>query len=96
MAAEQRLVDAEWLKTRFYAICDFYDTELIHIDRIIDEIDNAPEGVLEHGWWMWITEDIYRCTHCNAESHVKEVMEKPVWGFCPECGSLMDGGADNG
>ena len=47
-----------------------------------------------HGRWELDTEDIYRCSKCGEKSHVKEVMGRPEWGYCPNCGCLMDGGHD--
>ena len=44
-----------------------------------------------HGWWEWITEDIYGCTNCGATNHVKEVMGQPDFNYCPNCGAKMDG-----
>ena len=44
-----------------------------------------------YGTWCWITEDIYRCDNCGDMVHVKEVMGKPDWGWCPACGADMRG-----
>lgn len=102
MATEQRLIDAEWLKARFYAICDFYATELIHVDRIIYEIDDAPEGVLEHGYWISLTDCSNAGVYCSV-CHKKVWKEDYAWcnrrnnlrsNFCPNCGAKMDGGTD--
>lgn len=46
--------------------------------------------------WEYYNFDIYRCSHCGAYSHVKEVRGKPAWNFCPVCGARTDGGVDNG
>lgn len=53
--------------------------------------DVAP---VVHGRWKWETGDIYRCTNCNGKAHVKEVMNRPAWDFCPNCGVRMDGDGD--
>lgn len=50
---------------------------------------------VRHGRWTWITEDIYRCENCGERVHVKEVMGKPDWDYCPNCGAKMDGGAED-
>ena len=59
--------------------------------KAIPAADVAP---VRHGQWEWDTEDIYRCSNCAEKSHVKEVMGRPAWGYCPNCGAKMDGGHD--
>ena len=49
--------------------------------------DVAP---VVHGRWEWYTADIYRCIVCGGKAHVKEVMFRPAWSFCPNCGARMD------
>jgi hypothetical protein len=53
MQFENRMVSAEWLKAKCYEICDEYNTEHLYIDRIIDEIDNAPDV------------EVVRCKDCK-------------------------------
>ena len=53
MELENRMISAEWLKTRCYEICDAYNTNHVYIDRIIDEIDNAPDV------------EVVRCKDCK-------------------------------
>lgn len=55
-------------------------------------VDAAP---VRHGRWVWDSGDVYICTRCGEKSNVKEVMGNPDWDWCPNCGALMDGGADN-
>ena len=43
MAIVKRLIDARWLTSQMYLICEACQTENIFIDAIIDEIDNAPD-----------------------------------------------------
>lgn len=43
MELDNRMVSAEWLKNRFYEICEEFNSSVIFIDRIIDEIDEAPD-----------------------------------------------------
>ena len=50
---ENRMISAEWLKSKCYEICDEYNTERLYIDRIIDEIDNAPDV------------EVVRCRDCR-------------------------------
>ena len=44
--------------------------------------------------WEWVSEDKYRCTHCERITTVEECMGKPIYYFCPNCGAKMDGDAD--
>lgn len=41
------------------------------------------------GHWIWQTEDIYRCSECGEDIHVKEVMNVPQYKWCPMCGAKM-------
>ena len=43
MEMKKRLIDARFLKSQMYMICEVCQTENIFIDAIIDEIDNAPD-----------------------------------------------------
>ena len=43
------------------------------------------------GKWIWQTEDIYRCSECGEEIHVKEVMNVPQYICCPMCSAKMEG-----
>ena len=63
-------------------------------DCIASEIASFPAADVApvvHARWEWISEDIYRCTACNEKSRVAEVMGRPAWGHCPNCGAKMDG-----
>ena len=42
------------------------------------------------GHWIWKTEDIYRCSECGEDIHVKEVLNVPQYEFCPNCGAKME------
>lgn len=35
-------------------------------------------------------DDTFKCSHCGTWNHVKTVMGKPDWKFCPECGAKMN------
>lgn len=59
--------------------------------RYMDAADVSP---VRHGKWEWDTEDIYRCSNCAEKSHVKEVMGRPAWNYCPNCGADMRGSND--
>ena len=67
MELENRMVNAEWLKTRCYEICDAYNTNFVNIDRIIDEIDDAPDV------------EVVRCKDCK---HYEKPDEGDCLGVC--------------
>lgn len=55
MATKKRLIDAKYLTSQMYLICEVCDTENIFIDAIIDEIDNASDvDAVEVVRDMWI------------------------------------------
>lgn len=68
MGTEKRLIDARYLTSQMYLICEACQTENIFIDAIIDEIDNAPdvdavevvhcENCVNHG--NCLPEDVFR------------------------------------
>lgn len=41
------------------------------------------------GHWIWQTEDIYKCSECGEDIHVKEVMNIPQYVCCPMCKAEM-------
>ena len=55
-------------------------------------IDAVP---VVHGRWEYWNFDVYKCSNCDGYSHVKEVIGKPSWDYCPLCGAKMDGGKDD-
>jgi hypothetical protein len=71
-----RFIDVEWLKTQLYEICDEYNTDRLHIDRIIDEIDDASDAD---------TIDAIRCKNC--QSHEPCEVRNRVW--CSKMGRYM-------
>lgn len=96
--AYRRLIDARWLTSQMYLICEACQTENIFIDAIIDEIDNAPDvDAVEvvHGVWDVIEDDyametIYRCSVCKEDFvTVDGTPEENLWNFCPNCGADM-------
>ena len=50
----------------------------------------ALEQEPKTGHWIWQTEDIYQCSECGEDLHVKEVMNKPQYAWCPICGCPME------
>lgn len=37
----------------------------------------------------------FKCSICRSECYVPTCMDNPMYEYCPNCGSRMDGGADN-
>ena len=80
--------------------CDSYNglrCRACLVDDALDYIDSEPAAdvaPVRHGRWEWETEDLYRCTDCHEKVHVKEVMGRPDWDYCPNCGAKMDGGTE--
>lgn len=76
--------------------CDSYNgvrCRACWVDDTLDYIDSEPAADVApvvHGRWEWCTEDLYRCTACYENVHVKEVMGRPDWDYCPNCGAKMD------
>lgn len=69
----------------------------------IERIPAADVAPVRHGAWEGTADgyadgelvyDMWNCSECGFDADGAE--EKPDWKFCPNCGSLMDGGADNG
>ena len=91
MANEKRLIDARFLTSQMYMICEVCQTENIFIDAIIDEIDNAPDvDAVEvvHGRWVFGTanhREYLKCSEC-LHSYTPD----GTWCYCPNCGAKMD------
>lgn len=62
------------------------------IEAMVDDIPAADVKKVVHGRWSWCTENKYRCTNCGRHTRVDEVMDEPVYNYCPYCGTQMDGG----
>lgn len=98
--AEQRFIDANNLieeirEERCYNCRNFKDMKCDYCGTadyiyMIEDMPAADVAPVRHGQWEWDTEDIYRCSNCAEKSHVKEVMGRPAWGYCPNCGAQMD------
>jgi hypothetical protein len=95
MATEKRLIDARWLTSQMYQICEVCQTENIFIDAIIDEIYNAPDvDAVEvvHGRWIpvpssdMMTGKAYKCSECGKMRYGSFMPN-----YCQNCGAKMDG-----
>ena len=96
MANEKRLISYDALiahldscitqgKGLFKSVC-------VAIKCFVEQMPTVDAVEVVHGRWEYVKFDIYRCSNCNGCSHVKEVMGKPDWDYCPNCGAKMDGG----
>ena len=72
---------------------------------MLNEILNRPAADVApvvHGHWIWHEEEFeYECSACHCRFDYNHMFELFDHGFqyanwCPNCGSKMDGGADNG
>ncbi len=94
MATEKRLIDANTLKRHMikaFELCGLNFITKNDVVYCIDNTDTVDAVEVVHGRWGYEGFDIYRCSNCGACSHVKEVMGKPDWDYCPNCGAKMDG-----
>lgn len=63
------------------------------------DIKNMPAADVAsvvHGRWSWDTGDIWTCSVCSTRNHIKEVMGRPDFNYCPNCGAKMDKEATDG
>ena len=56
----------------------------------IKDIPAADVAPVVHGRWSWDTGDIWTCSVCGTRNHIKEVMGRPDFNYCPNCGAKMD------
>ena len=84
MASEKRLVDAIYLTSQMYLICEVCQTENIFIDAIIDEIDNAPDvdAVEVVRCKDCIHENMTTCPLCWIENHTMHFINHNADDFC--------------
>ena len=62
------------------------------VDLTPDEAKTILELLKEQqktGHWEWKKFDYYRCSECGHETNVDECMEKPIYNYCPYCGTKM-------
>ncbi len=67
----------------------------LHVSDI-DVIPAADVAPVVHGRWSWDTGDMWTCSVCGTRNHIKEVMGRPDFNYCPDCGALMNKEAPNG
>ena len=112
MATEKRLIDANDVKKTMYDRYDhafiqshtrpniaWWEGYAAGVNWARNTLNDAPtvDAVeVVQGMWLWYSEDIYTCSNCYEKVHVKEVMGRPDYHYCPNCGAKMDGGVFNG
>lgn len=67
-----------------------------HVETYVSEAPTIEAEPVRHGRWKKKNGEIY-CTNCKKSkwSESFELMLRR-FNFCPNCGTRMDGGADNG
>ena len=100
-----RLIDLDEL-LKFPIRLDHYDKEngdehfAYGVEAVLEYAENLPvveSEPVRHGRWLVKMLDIgggdkirlLQCSECSRNANMK-------FDFCPNCGALMDGGADNG
>ena len=84
-----RIIDAD--RAKEIAEVSFGDIFLqTAIKLLLDNTPTADSVEAMHGHWSRIVSDFYMCSNCAEAAHVKEVMGKPDWNYCPNCGAKMD------
>ena len=72
-----------------------------YLREIIESVPAADVVPVVHGHWIWHEEEFeYECSACHCRFGYNHMFELFDHGFqyanwCPNCGSKMDGGADN-
>lgn len=62
------------------------EISVLNLNRLIFALEEQESKT---GHWIWQTEDIYRCSECGEDIHVKEVMNIPQYKCCPMCLAKM-------
>ena len=73
---------------------------LFEDEQILKALDVAIECVSAErvGEWIWCGDkgdSRFMCSVCKSKENVPTCMGEPsVWGYCPNCGAKMEGGAE--
>ena len=96
-----RLIDADALIDKLDIMISeaiLCDTQ-IHYALIREQVAEQPTinaETVRHGEWCGEWErGRYMCSVCKTMTDVAEIMGKPAYKFCPNCGAVMSGGAEN-
>ena len=74
------------LKPRMYKTKEQYD----RFSYYFKDAEMVEYAEVVRSQWCWIIDDIYGCNNCGHTNHVKTVMGKPAWFYCPNCGARME------
>lgn len=71
-----------------------YDADAITMSgvKILNQFPGADVAPVRHGRWLpqvVLGQKAWDCSECKT-------LGSPHWKWCPVCGAMMDGGADNG
>lgn len=75
---------------------------LLHIEyayaaeQLLDEIPAADVAPVVRGRWAHLGGDEWCCSACGFVITTEGSWDKPTKKYCEDCGSKMDGGAENG
>lgn len=54
----------------------------------------TPRAKTVHGWWVRLDAqkgmEQFKCSICRSECYVPTCMGKPMYAYCPNCGTKMD------
>ena len=73
----------------------------IPFETMVSDLRGMPAAnvaPVRHGRWVSVPHKLARvCSVCNRDEPYKFAdIDADVYDYCPNCGSKMDGGADNG
>ena len=82
----------KYFNDEYHGMISDESLKIYQIIEIIRELPSVaiPSAEPQTGHWIWQTEDIYKCSECGEDIHVKEVMNKPQYICCPICGCPME------
>lgn len=93
--SEQRLIDANALKTRINNVPMhgdsnvFYDimSELVSVVASAPTIDAEP---VRHAEWLILNSEKCECSACGGEQFYDKMLNDQMPNYCANCGARMD------
>ena len=102
------LIDREELRERIYERFGKTSTKVIatveegritsdwaFLEPFLNAAKTVDAEPIRHGHWIWLEPYGALLTHCRKCSECGEIKAQEATNFCPNCGALMDGGAEN-